>query len=177
AMLTQGESALPVRSLANVAARASGPLSTKANDNPAAPIITWRREIEVLFKDVVAIFVVVMARPPARHAQPRARSVDRFRNGSDSLAYGRRSSRVSAWDSAGASRPRSLFVQTGNSHIAAPARRARPSAAGATNPPTVLRSWSRTCLRSPRPGSGTKTRACRRYAPCRRRTDRFRNRT
>jgi hypothetical protein len=60
AMLTQGESALPVRSLANVAARASGPLNTKANDNPAVPIITWRREIEVLlFKDLVATFVVM----------------------------------------------------------------------------------------------------------------------
>src|SRR5215468_9159828 len=102
AMLTQGESALPVRSLANVAARASGPFSTKANDSPAAPIITWRREIDVLFKDVMAIFVV-MARPPARRAQPRARCVDRFRSGRDSRSYARRSARVSAWDSAGAS--------------------------------------------------------------------------
>src|SRR5262249_3021923 len=58
AMLTQGESALPVRSLANVAARASGLLSTKANDSPAAPIITCRRETEV-FLDVVARFVVM----------------------------------------------------------------------------------------------------------------------
>src|SRR5262245_20224533 len=55
--------------------------------------------------------------------------------------------------------------------VKAPARRARPSAAGAINPPTVLRSLSRTCLRSPRPEFGTKTRACRRYAPCRRRTE------
>src|SRR5262245_57486466 len=59
AMLSQGESALPTRSVANVAARASGPPSTKANDNPAAPIITSRREIEVLFNDLVAIFGVM----------------------------------------------------------------------------------------------------------------------
>src|SRR5260221_14500013 len=58
AMLPQGERALPVRSVAKVAAGASGAPSTKANDSPAAPIITWRRETEVLL-DVVVTFVVM----------------------------------------------------------------------------------------------------------------------
>src|SRR5262245_20310276 len=99
AMLTQGESALPVRSMANVAACASGPPSTKANDNPAPPVITWRREIEVLFKDLVSI-LVVMARPPARRVRPRARYVDRFRSGRGWRSYARRSDHVSVWGSA-----------------------------------------------------------------------------
>src|SRR5262245_8892283 len=42
AMLTHGLSALPVRSVPGTAASAR-PMA-KANDRPAAPIITWRRE-------------------------------------------------------------------------------------------------------------------------------------
>src|SRR5215217_9445991 len=42
-MLTQGLSALPLRSAARVAAF-RGPSRATANDNPAAPIITWRRD-------------------------------------------------------------------------------------------------------------------------------------
>ena len=40
AMLTQGDSVLPVRSLATIAARATTPLSAKENESPAAPIMT-----------------------------------------------------------------------------------------------------------------------------------------
>src|SRR5947199_8708530 len=43
AMLTQGLMAVPVRSDASTAASARSP-SAMANDRPAAPIITWRRD-------------------------------------------------------------------------------------------------------------------------------------
>src|SRR6266511_1420022 len=41
------------------------------------------------------------------------------------------------------------------------------------NPATIPRSWSPTCRQPPTFGSGTRTRACRQCAPCRRRTDRY----
>ena len=50
AMLTQGLSALPVRSPASTAADASLAANARANVRPAAPTITSRRETAALLK-------------------------------------------------------------------------------------------------------------------------------
>ena len=70
AMLTQGLSSWPTRSVAGTAASAP-PRNAMANESPAAPIITWRRDSGVV-RLCCAMCVMVQ---PSRAARSTARTI------------------------------------------------------------------------------------------------------
>ncbi len=72
AMLTHGDSALPVRSDPRTAAWAAGPSSASANESPAAPIIICRRDSLALVASMRRWWVMAQ---PSRDARSMARTM------------------------------------------------------------------------------------------------------